>query len=152
MATTHNLDTRVLGVGGVLECLNIASSFKSPRTRPFTAPEFCSNSQLGVEGGGFRLALPCWDPPGYCCQRSILPQPRRSFLTSGLARVPGPARGRTAQGTYVVGGPDTAAFQGALGCGGPLQREGAALTDTRFSGRVRRSRANAIEMGVLRWL
>lgn len=57
-------------------------------------------------------------PQAAAVNRSILPLPRRSFLTSGLARFPGPARGkRTAQGTYLVGGPETAAFQGAPGCG-----------------------------------
>ena len=51
-----------------------------------------------------------------------------------------------------MGGPETAAFRGALRMQGPLPGEGAALTGTRFPGSVRLSRAIEIGKGVPRLL
>lgn len=96
---THNLETDRSGTGGVLENLNTASGLKSPRTRPFTAPEFCSNSQQGVEGGGFFLACsPYWDPLGCCCRwlNSLLPWgalAQALLPTSGWPALPMPLGG-----------------------------------------------------------
>lgn len=99
----------MLGVGGVLENLNTASSLKSPRTRPFTAPEFCSNSQQGIEGGGFWLALPAGIPQtaavtgsiSYCPGRH---RPRPSFQPQGRPTHPCPARGKANCPGNICGG------------------------------------------------
>lgn len=133
----------MLGVGGVLEYLNTAASLTSPRARPSTAPEFCPNSQVGVEGGGF------WLPghPGRRYHSLKSPTAREapaqaSFLTAGLVRTPALRGGkRTAQVRRWWEGQKLQPSREPW-VRGPLQPEGAALADTRFLRRVPHCRAN----------
>ena len=144
-----------------LENLNTASSLKSARTRPFTAPEFRSNSQQGADRGGLGWPSQLGTPPHQAAavKGSISPLPRGTPAQALLPNlrlahpIPALRRGKsTAQGTYAVGGLETAAFKGALRTRGPRPGEGAALTGTRFPGNLRLSRAIEIGKGVPRLL
>lgn len=87
---------------------------------------------------------PFWDPPGSRCQSLSYPTAQKGTCPGSPSSPPGwptappalPGGKQTAQGTYVVGGPETAAFKGALGARETSARGGGLPDGQAVPGRV----------------